>query len=138
MYSWVCFLSVPHDVLQLKFWEFIFQTPDGSYLLLLWPPGLTREGNKCVHYIRGLQKVLRNPCFRKQGATLDNVMLCYQENFVPINSVIKIHADSCRWSGYFCLVFFIFFHLFLQFECITAINCLHSTSERSKESITNF
>jgi len=34
-------------------------------------------GNKRVRCIRGLQKALTNPCFRKQGATLGTFMLRY-------------------------------------------------------------
>ena len=55
-------------------------------------PDLTREGNKRVRCIRHLRKALANLCFRKQGATLANFILCYQKIFVPRNSVIKIHA----------------------------------------------
>jgi len=39
---------------------------------------------KRFRFIRDLVKALKNLCFRKQGATLANCMLCYEKIFVPI------------------------------------------------------
>ena len=76
------------------------RTPYSSHQPCLWPwPDLTRERNKRVRCIRDLHKPLINPFFRKPCATLANFMVCtFQKIFVPINSVIEIHADFVRWT----------------------------------------
>ena len=54
-------------------WE--FKAAYSSHQWWLWPPDLTIEGNKRVRYIQDFQKVLTNPCFRKQSATLANLVV---------------------------------------------------------------
>jgi len=128
MYLWVCPLSVsvPYDVLKSKTLRVHApQIPCRSHQQWLWLTYLKKEENKWVRYIRDLQMVLTSPYIRKQSATLANFMFCYQKIFVPIKLSSKFMQILANDQRTFCLVFALFcrfFHKFLHFECITAIN----------------
>jgi len=51
---------------------------------------VTREGNKWVRCIRNLQKALRKPCFRKQGATRSNLCCVIKRFLCPLQMIREL------------------------------------------------
>ena len=99
MYSWVYLSQSFVMFLLLKTMRVHApETPSAYSLHQRWLKlYLTREWKKRVRWIRHLRKALTNPWFRKQGANLANVILCYQKILCPKNSVIKfmhIYTDD--------------------------------------------
>ena len=113
MHSWLVSLpqSILYNVLLLKTLRVHApETPSPYSSHQRWlEPDLTREWNKWVRWIRNLQKALTNRWFRKQGTTLANFILCYQNIFVPKNlslNFMHIYTDD---QGTFWLVFVFYF-----------------------------
>ena len=73
-------------------------------------PDVTKEENKRVHRSR-VFKILRQTSALENKMQLWPLLCCVVRRILwPKNSVIKVHADFCRWLRNFLPSFCIFFH----------------------------
>jgi len=61
-----------------------------------------------MRWIRHLRMILKNPWFRKKGATLVNLTLCYQKMFVPkklciinLSIFLQMIREVFAWFSHF-------------------------------------
>jgi len=134
MYSSICpsLLCIRESALSqpfMTFWNLkLLECMLRSTLQLAPTVFATKPDERGVKQVRCIRDLKKAPCFRKQGATLANLVLCYQKIFVPIKlchciSSIFVQVIREHFTYFFhFLSFYLFFSFsLLQFEWITAI-----------------
>ena len=90
MYSSICpsLLCIRESALSqpfMTFWNLkLLECMLRSTLQLAPTVFATKPDERGVKQVRCIRDLKKAPCFRKQGATLANLVLCYQKIFVPI------------------------------------------------------